>query len=163
MPDKNLLEKLLNRETGTLEIFLLFKARKTALTIEEFITSAAHQGQSLESIRETLLKDLNEGGRIFGEFRNAIKATANGTVNRLRDTGEFSEFGTQQSYRWAAVLIKTCPDCIERHNMEPKTWEEWEDLGLPRTGSTVCKEHCRCMLIPAEFTVKEPILRESRN
>lgn len=164
MPKKKILrDELINREVDTLRIFLKFKALKTSLTLEEFVETARSQGQPIEFIRETLIKDLQEGGRIFGEFRNSIRATANGTINRLRDTGEFSEFGIEKQFRWAAVLVKTCPDCIERHNMEPRSWEEWEEMGLPRTGATVCKENCRCMLIPAEFTVLKPLVRAGRN
>ena len=162
MADRNILELLFNRETLTLEIFLTFKARKMALAIDEYIATAQAQGQSDAAIRATLSDDFENGGRMFGEFKNSIKATSNGSINRLRDVGNFSEIGIDQSYRWAAVLVNTCPDCIERHNMPSKKWEEWEEMGLPRTGTTVCKEHCRCMLIPEEFATTAPIKRERR-
>ena len=162
MANKETLEELSDREIKTLEIFLTTKAKKTAITIEEYITTRLLQGASRESIRQVLLDDLKTGGRIFGEFRNGIKATANGTIHRFRDNAEFSELGLDLKYRWAAVLVKTCPDCLERHG-KVKTWEEWEEEGLPRTGQTVCKEWCRCMLIPARMSVLEPIQRTGRN
>jgi hypothetical protein len=162
MANKETLEGLINREVGTIELFLQFKAKKIALLINEYIATAQVQGQTFEAIRATLEDDYNNGGRIFGEFKNSIKATTSGAINRLRDVGEFSEIGIDQSYRWAAVLVNTCPDCIERHNMPAMKWDEWEAMGLPRTGTTVCKEHCRCMLIPEEFATTEPIKRERR-
>lgn len=152
---------LTTRELNTLEIFLTAKAERTTITLEEYIQTRILQGATREALKADLLRDLEEGGRIFGEFRNAVRATANGTINRFRDTGIFGELGTEQNYRWAAVLVKTCPDCIERHG-KVKKWDEWEAEGLPRTGQTVCKENCRCMLIPEEFTVLEPIKRAGR-
>jgi hypothetical protein len=159
---KKTLDGLVNREIGTIELFLQFKAKKIALLINEYIATAQVQGQTSEVIRETLENDYNNDGRIFGEFKSSIKATTNGAIGRLRDVGEFSEIGIDQNYRWAAVLVNTCPDCIERHNLPAMKWEEWESMGLPRSGTTVCKEHCRCMLIPEEFATSEPIKREKR-
>lgn len=152
MPDKEIFDKLSDREIETLQIMLWAKAARTSVTIEEYVQIRVLQGASYESIRNDLLTDLNEGGRIFGEFRRAIRATANGTINRFRDNAQFSELGIDKTYKWAAVLVRTCPDCMDRHGRE-QTWEEWEAEGLPRTGQTVCKENCRCMLIPGEMSV----------
>lgn len=149
------------RELDTLDIFLTSKASRTSITLEEYISSRIAQGTSRDVIRDDLLRDLNEGGRIFGEFRSAIRTTANGSINRIRDGAEFQELGVEESYRWAAVLVNTCPDCLERHGQE-KTWEEWEAEGLPRTGATVCRENCKCMLVPAGSVVFEPIKRNRR-
>jgi hypothetical protein len=151
-------DELFNREINTMNIFLGAKASRTAITLEEYINVRLLQGVTRDVIRAELLADLETGGRIFGEFRNAIRATANGVSNRMRDAAEFSELGVITTYRWSAVLIKTCPDCIERHG-QIKTWEEWEAEGLPRTGHTVCKEYCRCVLLPADMTALEPINR----
>lgn len=161
MPDDKLTDELLDREIKTMEIYLWAKAMRTAITLDEYIQARLLQGTSMAVIRADLLEDLHTGGRIFGEFRNAVKATTGGSINRFKDSGQFSEMGVDQKYKWAAVLVKTCPDCLERHG-QSKTWEEWEDEGLPRTGRTVCREHCRCMLIPDDMSVLEPIKREKK-
>lgn len=158
MPASDLSDELFNRELQTMSIFLWGKSMRTAITIEEYIQTRLIQGIDREVIRKELLDDLNNNGRMFAEFRNAIRATANGVSNRMRDAGEFSQLGVITTYRWSAVLINTCPDCIERHG-QVKTWEEWEAEGLPRTGHTVCKEFCRCVLLPADMTALEPVLR----
>jgi hypothetical protein len=154
-------DELFNRELETMSIFLGSKALQSAITLDEYINVRLLQGVAIDTIREELLKDLAEGGRIFGGFRSAIRATANGVSNRMRDVAEFSEIGLIENYRWSAVLIKTCPDCVERHG-QVKTWEEWEAEGMPRTGHTVCKEFCRCVLLPADTTALEPIVREKK-
>jgi hypothetical protein len=156
----DLKRELLARELKTMDIFLLGKAKRVAASLEEYVAAQVNSGVAPEIIREALLKDLDEGGRIFGEFRNAIKATVQGSTMRARDVAQFAEEGIDNiQYRWSAVLVNTCPDCLDRHG-EVKTWDEWEAEGLPRTGATVCKENCKCVLIPADLSALEPIKRE---
>ncbi len=158
MPDPDIFDEFTNRELETMDIMLLSDIAGSVVTIEEYIRVALAQGVSREAIRTFLLNDLETGGRIFGQFRNAIKATANGTTNRMRDGALYSEFGVVEQYRWVAVLANTCPDCLDRHGVV-KSWEEWEGEGLPRAGMTVCKDHCNCVLLPSNTTELEPIKR----
>lgn len=159
MPDEKQFDSLYNREVKTMRIFMEAKAQKTAITLDEYIKTRMLQGTDKEVIRQELLNDLKNNGRVFSEFKRAITSTAKGSVNRVRDNGYFSEFGVDTTYRWSAILVKTCPDCLERHG-QVKSWEEWEAEGLPRTGATVCRENCHCVLIPEEFTELEPINRK---
>jgi hypothetical protein len=154
----NIIQTLIFREITSMEISLTAKANRTAITLEEYISLRLTQGSNAETIEKDLLDDLENGGRIFGEFRNAIRTTSNGIINRSRDVGVYSEFGLDSKYRWVAVLINTCPDCLERHG-QIKTWDEWEIEGLPRTGQTVCKENCKCVLLMASTTEIAPIIR----
>ena len=148
----------IDKELATLDIVLVAKIGRTALTLEEYIQMRQSQGATLEIIRADLLTDLEEGGRIFGEFKNALRPTFMGSLGRFRDIGELTELGLEGKWRWVAVLINTCPDCLERHN-QIKTWNEWEAEGLPRTNATVCEQHCHCILVSAEATEIAPIQR----
>lgn len=159
--DNPLYDELINREIQGADIFLSSKAARTAVTIQEYIETRLLHGANLDVIKADLLADLEEGGRMFGEFRNAVRATSNGIMNRVRDDSVFSVIGIETSYRWVAVLVNTCPDCLERHGRVQK-WAQWEEEGLPRTGQTVCKENCRCVLLPEDTTEIEPIKRERR-
>lgn len=156
--DKQIYMDFMQKEIDTMEIFLVSKAQKTAITIEEYIQTRLKQGADPAVVEADLIKDLEEGGRIFGEFRNAIRATTTGVVNRSRDNAIFADLGIDAPYRWIAVLINTCPDCLERHN-RVQPWALWELEGLPRTGATVCKEHCHCFLVPAINAEIAPIQR----
>ena len=158
MADEKLFDEQMARELDAMSIYLTTKAGKTALTLDEFIQSRLLLGSSAQDIESMLLDDLDNNGRIFSEFRRAIKSTARGSINRVRDIGDFSEEGVDRNYRWSAVLVKTCPDCLERHG-QVKTWEGWEAEGLPRTGATVCRENCHCILVPEQFRELEPIKR----
>ena len=133
MADERLFDDQIERELDAMAIFLTTKARKTALTIDEFVQARLVSGSSRADIQAQLLDDLNNNGRMFSEFRRSVKATARGSINRVRDIGYFSEFDIDRKYRWSAILVKTCPDCMERHG-KAMAWEEWEAIGLPRTG-----------------------------
>jgi len=156
--NKEITRNGIDKELETLEIVLAAKIGRTALTLEEYVQMRLSQGATLEIIRADLIVDLKEGGRIFGEFKNALQPTFAGSVNRFRDIGELAETGISATYRWVAVLVNTCPDCIERHN-QIKRWEEWEEEGLPRSGATVCGQNCKCILVSAEAVELQPIKR----
>ena len=163
MADEELFDQFEGRELETVQIYLTSRAAKSAITIDEFIRIQLAQGASQDSIKRLLIDDLEQGGRIFGEFRNAIKSTARGSINRVRDSALYSEYGVDREYRWVAVLVNTCPDCLENHG-QVMTWDEWEvsRFGLPRSGGTVCRENCRCVLIIAEATEIEPLIRKRK-
>lgn len=157
----NTVQAGIEKELDTLDIILTAKINRTALTIKEYIALRVSQGANLKVIREDLLTDLEEGGRIFGEFKNALRPTFAGSTNRFRDVGALAEMGVSNKYRWCAVLVNTCPDCLDRHN-EVQSWQEWENEGLPRSGATVCGQNCKCVLLPAEATELEPIYRKGK-
>ncbi|MDD2680437.1 MAG: hypothetical protein PHO03_06545 [Candidatus Omnitrophica bacterium] len=157
-PDRLIVREGIEKELATLEIILAAKIGRTALTLEEYIQMRLSQGATLDAIRADLLTDLEEGGRIFGEFKNALQPTFAGSTSRFRDIGQLAETGISKTFRWVAVLVNTCPDCLERHN-QIKTWIKWEEEGLPRSGATVCGQNCKCVLVSAEATALEPVIR----
>lgn len=164
MEQDNVFNEFISREIQTMEIFLLAKAARTSISIEEYINTRLLQGADEAVIEADLINDLENGGRIFGEFRKAVGATANGAVHRSRDASLYSNPSisiAEEKFRWVAVLINTCPDCLDRHGRE-QTYDEWEAEGLPRSGVTVCKENCKCMLLPARTAILEPIQRSKR-
>ena len=158
MAEENLFDEQIRRELEMMGIFLSTKAVRTALTIDEFVQSRLAAGATREEILRQLIDDLQNNGRMFSEFRRAIKSTARGSINRVRDVGYFSEEGIQTKYRWSAILVKTCPDCLDRHG-QVKTWDEWEAEGMPRAGATVCRENCHCVLVAERYSALEPIKR----
>lgn len=160
--NKILAKAAIEKEMETLGILLTAKVGRSALSLEEYINLRLVQGTTLKVIKTDLLADLKIGGRIFGEFKNALKPTFAGSIFRFRDVGALAEMGVETLYRWVAVLVNTCPDCVGRHG-RTMLWDEWEEIGLPRTGATVCKESCKCVLIPKEATEMEPIMRKRKN
>ena len=166
MPNLDDLENNANVDLNTLSISLRTAATRTAATLEELIARALETGMTKEALRAYLLQDLEEGGRIFGEFRRAIAASGNGIIRDFSDTGQWAEDDDKQVARfmWIAVMINTCPDCMERHG-RIKTMEDWEQEGLPRAGFTVCRSHCQCNLVDADVAIlmPKPIYRSMRD
>ena len=155
------LKESLAIDVTTMNLVLSTKAKRTALTIEELVKMVLENGGDERGVKDALIQDLEEGGRIFGELRNALRATSNGIINRVRDSAQFSIEEDGQKYRWIAVMINTCPDCLERHG-KSKLWEDWVAEGLPRTGHTVCKENCKCVLVLSDITEISPVIRKKK-
>jgi len=132
---------------------MVLEGEKQILTIEQFIKSKLAGGMGKKEVLELLRRDLFEGGQLFGDFRKNIKATQrNGIENFARiplledSTGLFDWVGVGDN--------KICDDCLERNNMEPRTFQEWAAIGLPGEGATVCGKNCRCILMPADTLEK---------
>ncbi len=151
-----------DKEEDKLEIHLLATATRTAATLEEYINSRLAEGATKAAIKAELLTDLETGGRIFGEFKNSIRATAHGNLRRLADIGNYSEIGDVK-YKWIAILDdNTCPDCEPRHYEIAQTWQEWEIRGLPRSSNLRCRQRCRCVLVDENIKGVKPVRRRRR-
>ncbi|KKL22986.1 hypothetical protein LCGC14_2429890, partial [marine sediment metagenome] len=59
---------------------------------------------------------------------------------------------TSDLRRWWTVTLGsgiTCPDCPSRDG-QIRTLLEWQNIGKPRSGWSVCGPHDYCQLIPVE-------------
>ena len=121
----------------------------TVISLRRFITMQKRSGVAESVIRNNLLTDLREGGQIFGGFRSAFKTTV---FNDLKEAdNEVSHKAFQEVraelYDWFLdPASNTCPDCQMRSEMRARTWNEWEAIGLPQAGTTICGEKCNCRL-----------------
>jgi len=151
---------LFEKEEQALVIRLATSANITSLRLDEYIQIRLLNGATREDVKAELTKDLMEGGRIFGEFRRSIKATAHGNIRRISDMGQWAFEGVQKFMRWVTVEDKdVCEDCQPRHN-QSKTHGAWEVLGLPRSGWSICKDNCRCVLVDSELEL--PVIKRER-
>ena len=119
--------------------------------IEREIAVLRNAGISERAIVAILRNDLATHGRIFGEFRNTIKRGIVSATMQASRLGQDRVYGDRMMFRWVSVgTPKICPDCDARIG-QVKSWEEWESLGLPASGFSVCKEFCYCQLVPEEI------------
>lgn len=128
----------------------------TVLRLDELINTMIKSGMSKDSIKSVLLADLNEGGRIFGEFRNAIKNTTSQAVTNASFEAEkfvYNEKGIE-SFRWVSAGNNVCPDCAERAG-RVQQYNYWELAGLPRSGFSVCGANCNCRIVPESYSEKK--------
>jgi hypothetical protein len=123
-------------------------ASKTAIDIEQIITQMRASGMTANEIRDVLLSDLNEGGRIFGTYRNSIKATVSNGVEHSANRA-YMKFYTEagkEDFRWVAISDSNlCPDCAGRDG-DVQTIKYWRAAGMPKSGFSVCQDACRCVL-----------------
>ena len=125
-----------------IDIFITRLEREVALLRNAGVTDAA--------IIDILGNDLAANGRIFGEFRNTIKRGIVSAIMQASRLGADRVYGDSMMFRWVSVgTPKICVDCTPRIG-QVKSWAEWEALGFPASGFSVCKEFCYCQLVPEE-------------
>jgi len=108
-------------------------------------------------ILRILDRDFREGGRIFGEFRNAIKRGIVGGIMQSNRVGQSGVYG-DSLMKWVSVgSPRICPDCESRIG-QVAPYSEWESVGLPASGFSVCKEYCYCQLVPTEVKIDNPVI-----
>lgn len=150
MANNDKIRKKFERQMTAMEISLSAAVTRTTASLDEIIDRLRLQGLSDDAILTQLEADLADGGRIFGEFRRAVKATTEGTIGSIATDAYLEEFGTDVNFTWIAALVNTCEDCLPRHGVV-KSFPDWEAEGLPRTGWSVCRGNCQCVLIPEDI------------
>ena len=121
--------------------------------IEREIALLRNAGISEAAIVNILGNDLAAGGRIFGEFRNTVKRGIVSATMHASRLGQDRVYGDSVAMQWVSVgSPRICVDCEDRIGLI-KSWDEWEALGLPASGFSVCKEFCYCQLIPASISM----------
>ena len=147
----------LKEESRLLEISIASKisnsASITAIKLDELVGEMIRMGMSREEIRNVLLVDLKEGGRLFGEFRNAIKNITGQAITNASATAErfVYEESKVKEFRWVTAGNNVCPDC-ERRAGRIEARGYWESVGLPRSGFSVCRGNCNCRIVPATYS-----------
>ncbi len=125
--------------------------------IEREIALLRNAGISEAAIVDILRNDLTTGGRIFGEFRNTVRRGIISATMQASRIGQDRVYGDSMNMRWISVgTPKICPDCEERIG-EVRSWNEWELVGLPASGFSVCKEFCYCQLIPDSIEMPDSL------
>jgi hypothetical protein len=115
--------------------------------IEQQINIFRQAGMSDAGIIESLGGDLNNRGRIFGEFANSIRRGVVSGIMQGSRLGQDKIYGNQLM-QWISVgTPKICDDCQARVGALD-TYQNWIASGLPATGWSLCREFCYCQLIP---------------
>lgn len=83
---------------------------------------------------------------IANAFGSSIKDNFQQIRHNTRDTLYAKNLAADTLYQWVLTTGNSCPGCIDRANSEPRTWAEWEAVGLPQGGATECGLHCGCEL-----------------
>jgi hypothetical protein len=119
--------------------------------IKQQIKSWGAAGMSEADIIAKLEKDLAPGGATFESMMNGFRNVTGEAVDYVSIEEVHDNWAGSDRWMWITVNDDNrCEDCGDRHGMV-KTWEEWEALGMPGMGTTVCGWRCRCALEPREY------------
>ena len=158
MADEELTEEITQNLEEEDENILLWASLGISYGIDIFITRLEREiallrnaGITDDAILNILGNDLAANGRIFGEFRNTIKRGIVSATMQASRIGSDRVYGDSMMFQWVSVgTPKICVDCTTRIG-QVKSWAEWESLGFPSSGFSVCKEFCYCQLVPADI------------
>jgi len=133
-------------------------AMRQSLSLEEIIMRMSSSGMSKGVIKEALIRDLQEGGQIFGDFRKQFKTTMKWGVEETSRRESLDGLDVNATkWEWLGIGDKSiCDNCKDRNAMGIKEWTDWEAMGLPGGGSTICGANCRCRMVIAE-SVDKPV------
>lgn len=132
------------------------EANKATLTFQQQVETLRALGMSDESIRQAILLDfVNDNGVYFGAYRSAIREQIAGGIHQayqlgVNETYRVEDPSGEGMYRWTTVGDeKSCDDCAQRAG-EERTLEEWQTIGMPKSGFSRCGRRCRCEVTPVE-------------
>ena len=137
----------------TLTAGIVNTAEQTALTIDGLVNQMLASGMDKKAVKSVLLRDLAEGGQVFGAFKNQLKMH---TSNGIERAGLFSTLQTYkdkgvETLQWVTVSDgRSCDDCLDRHG-ETGTLKYWQSVGLPASGFSVCGANCRCTFVSSGY------------
>tara|TARA_Y100000401_G_scaffold66066_1_gene52720 strand:- start:4448 stop:4909 length:462 start_codon:yes stop_codon:yes gene_type:complete len=139
--------------------YLNYSVLTTLSEIELLIQSMSIAGATADTIRQALIYDLNNGGRIFGSLTNGLTNGAGigiTTSSQIAQLIEYSKAGVKE-YRWIACSKDPCFNCAERAG-RTEEMAYWELIGLPRSGFSVCRGNCKCHLEPSGYSGKTTVI-----
>ena len=132
-----------------------------AALIEKEIAILRAGGLSDEGIRLRLQADFDSKGRIFGQIENNIKGHVAGLITAASAKAQeevYLDAGIDTDLRkWVTVnrgTKKVCPDCPSRHGQIERLID-WQDIGMPGSGWSVCGPHDDCIFVLPETDIKE--------
>ena len=158
-------EKIIKDLPQDLQKILLWTTKRLSDSVDSFVREIASEirqlreaGISNRQISNIIESDFKNRGRIFGRFLNSAKRGIVSGVMFANRRGQDSVYGNSLKFRWVSVgSPRICPDCKKRIGLI-RTWNEWESLGLPSSGFSVCKAYCYCQLVPSGVPIEDKVI-----
>jgi hypothetical protein len=138
---------------------LVSKGDGWAGRIKQTIIDWSAAGMGEKEIIDRLRSELQSGGSIFEGIMKGFGEVTGESVDYVSIDQLHEEWGGENAWEWItrrdnSVCNEVDSDC-EYRDGEIKTWEEWQAMGLPGTGTTTCAWRCRCILRPVDVTNRE--------
>lgn len=137
-----------------------------SVSVKQLVSEMLLHKMSRSQTQKKIGEEIRGGKRETGTYFNAVVAAEQSYLFDVADAAAQEVFACQnlqelEKWKWVAFFTRTCPDCIERHG-QVKTYKQWQNVGVPRAGQTVCRSHCHCVLLPDFYAVDiaAPVKRE---
>ena len=135
-----------------MELRIRRSIERTLAELNFWVLSMQDMGMADDAIKGLIKADIAVGGRLSGEFKNAIKNDVAYGVNAVMTASMMEVYKDSgvEKLMWVTEpgLSKSgqsCPDCASREG-QILDMEGWEIAGLPQSGFSVCRENCHCRL-----------------
>jgi hypothetical protein len=103
-----------------------------------------------EALKQILIAGKDRTGIVQG-FAKRIKQINVEAVRREKSASEIFQYEKQakpnEKWQWLTISVKPCPDCEARAG-KVMLLKEWQRLGFPGAGRTICGRACKCQIIP---------------
>lgn len=140
-----ILEALITEAT----IELSREANSTQMGLDSYIATLEASAISEESIREMVFGGGSKVASTFTEaYKRKIVSIIDQSINKAWGDGMTARQaleGKQRLFTWRVESAKPCPDCSAR-NGQKRSLSEWQLAGLPRSGWSLCRKNCKCIL-----------------
>ena len=129
---------------------IIEEANARQITIDAFIRrqgarlSQADFQRLITTETSTLLREVDA---MKNAIRSALSDAITGIAQEAYDIRTRRFIAEDEKLRWQTESGRPCPDCVNRSGWEPRTYAEWEAVGLPKYGATVCGNRCMCVLV----------------
>lgn len=108
-------------------------------------------GVATSEIMARIERMVEEDEGFVATFKGALQNGMNDLTSTEAQVESNVVFDPEELLEW--VLDPTakehCDDCVALAQEEPKLLADWEAIGLPGIGNTICDGYCKCTLMPA--------------
>ena len=140
--DNTIIEDVLSQQWNEDVIELVGQANKTQLDIDSFVSR-------LKDIPPETIEEMITGGTVsrLRAFEVYVEKLIENQIGRAAMEGFHVNLSEEPEAlcTWRVESAKPCPDCAPRNGMK-RTYSEWELVGLPKSGFSVCGGNCRCVI-----------------
>lgn len=126
-------------------------------------TRAAIAGFSTKETLKNLVRDANSGIGPVPALEKRLQSVETAVLRREASATEIDEYrkvaSPDEEWEWITISTNPCPDCEIRAGTI-MSFDQWNDIGLPGDGRTICRSYCMCKLMPV--TVAEEMFPEAK-
>ena len=150
---KRLVTMLTDRQArDRMAVYLMSLEKETNILkadMQIYKMNAKIAGFTDQQTLEQLMSAGKDNVGLTAQFEKASEKMAIAAARREAQSKSFDEYrqaaGPNEEWEWITISAKPCPDCIERGG-KVLSLDDWQTLGLPGDGRTICGSFCMCQL-----------------